>query len=756
MKTGTLRSVGWMLGVLCMVACIAIVRLQAQPRPGGAVAPAQTEASRVAVDADNIGGVVTSSKGPEAGVWVIAETNDFQTKFRKIVVTDDQGRYLIPQMPKANYKIWVRGYGLVDSKPVDAAPGKALALTAVVAPTPQAAAKYYPPNYWYSMLKVPPKDAFPMTIPGEGNFSYLRTGRTIESQAAWIWTLRRGCQVCHQMGNEATRGIEPELGTFQTSAAAWERKLAVGQGTRLLHNAVSLGQTNPTAMALWTDWVDRIKNGEVPPTPPRPQGIERNLVLTFWDFADRTAFPHDLISTDKRKPTLNANGHLYIVDWGEGQISIVDPTENTAQVAKVPLRDENWRKDMPAMEPQGPIEYPSPFWGKELKNVRNDQVNAGPGMMDSKGRTWFNVQTRLDVPSYCLKGSDNKFAKYFPMSPVPLKGMRNRDAGAAYYDPKTSSFTTIDTCFGASHTAIGYDKDETLYMSARGVNGLGWIKTRVWDETHDAEKSQGWCPAVADTNGDGKAGAFTKQGEPFDPKLDRMFPGHGYGASVNPVDHSVWYASLAPSPGRIVRMVPGANPPATCVTEVYEPPYNNPRLPGVESYFPEGIDVDTNGVVWAALTGTNDLASFDRRKCKVFNGPAATGQQCPEGWTLYPVPGPKFKGSTIPSDFFYMNWVDQFNTFGLGNNVSVITGTNSDSLIAFEPGAKKFVTLRVPYPLGFYTRYVDGRIDDPKTGWKGRGLWSSNDTRMSWHNEGGKGTASYIVHFQLRPDPLAK
>ena len=768
MKTGTLRSVGWMLGVLCMVACIAIVRLQAQPRPGGAVAPAQTEASRVAVDADNIGGVVTSAKGPEAGVWVIAETNDFQTKFRKIVVTDDQGRYLIPQMPKANYKIWVRGYGLVDSKPVDAAPGKALALTAVVAPTPQAAAKYYPPNYWYSMLKVPPKDAFPMTIPGEGNFSYLRTGRTIESQAAWIWTLRRGCQVCHQMGNEATRGIEPELGTFQTSAAAWERKLAVGQGTRLLHNAVSLGQTNPTAMALWTDWVDRIKNGEVPPTPPRPQGIERNVVLTFWDFADRTAFPHDLISTDKRKPTLNANGHLYIVDWGEGQISIVDPTENTAQVAKVPLRDENWRKDMPAMEPQGPIEYPSPFWGKELKNVRNDQVNAGPGMMDSKGRTWFNVQTRLDVPSYCLKGSDNKFAKYFPMSPVPLKGMRNRDAGAAYYDPKTSSFTTIDTCFGASHTAIGYDKDETLYMSARGVNGLGWIKTRVWDETHDAEKSQGWCPAILDYNGDGKIGAYTVENEqPADPKLDRMLSSPtgaytassgggaatGYILAVNPVDGSVWYHTTDLIPGRIIRMEQGANPPQTCKAEVYEPPFS---VQDQKAYGPQGIDVDSKGIVWVSLTGSGKLASFDRRKCKVLNGPTATGQHCPEGWTLYPVPGPAFEGTDVSADYSYNDWVDRANTLGLGNDTPIVTGTGSDAMIAYERASKKWIVMRVPYPMGFYTRSVDGRIDDPNGGWKGRGLWSAVASRVVWHTEGGWGTRPYAVHFQLRPDPLAK
>ena len=217
MKSGIRRAIGWKAsgwGLVVIVAGMAIAGLQARPRPSGALARAQAEASRMAVDADNIGGVVTSSKGPEAGVWVIAETNDFQTKFRKIVVTDDQGRYLIPQLPKATYRIWVRGYGLVDSAPVSAQPGKALALTAVIAPSPQAAAQYYPGNYWYSMLKVPPKDAFPMTIPGEGNFSYLRTGRTIESQAAWIWVLRRGCQVCHQMGNKATREVEPELGTF--------------------------------------------------------------------------------------------------------------------------------------------------------------------------------------------------------------------------------------------------------------------------------------------------------------------------------------------------------------------------------------------------------------------------------------------------------------------------------------------------------------------------------------------------------------
>ena len=150
------------------------------------------------------------------------------------------------------------------------------------------------------------------------------------------------------------------------------------------------------------------------------------MVLTMWDFATRTAFPHDLISTDKRKPTVNGNGHLYIVDWAEGAVSIIDPVENTDQIARVPLRNEEWRKEFRSAEPDVMPEYPSPYWGKELKQVRLDPINAGPGMMDSKGRTWFNVQSRLDVPAYCQAGSDNPFAKYYPLEAAPPAQRRRR------------------------------------------------------------------------------------------------------------------------------------------------------------------------------------------------------------------------------------------------------------------------------------------------------------------------------------------
>ena len=130
MKTTRLLYLG-MAGVgIAVLLAASAVRLSGQ----------QSTSAAVRIDSDDIGGVVTSTNGPEAGVWVIAETTGLPTKFAKIVVTDDQGRYVIPDLPKANYSVWVRGYGLVDSPKVKTAPGKSLNLKAVVAPNDAAAA----------------------------------------------------------------------------------------------------------------------------------------------------------------------------------------------------------------------------------------------------------------------------------------------------------------------------------------------------------------------------------------------------------------------------------------------------------------------------------------------------------------------------------------------------------------------------------------------------------------------------------------
>src|SRR5438309_4453709 len=153
--TKTKRSLWLRVAALVVVVLGAgsIVKLGAQ-QPGGGAVP---------IGGDDIGGVVTGPSGPEAGVWVIAETTELPTRFARIVVTDDQGRYVIPDLPKAKYKVWVRGYGLVDSAKVDAEPGKPLNLTATPAPSPAAAAEYYPGMYWYSLLKIPAASEFPGT-----------------------------------------------------------------------------------------------------------------------------------------------------------------------------------------------------------------------------------------------------------------------------------------------------------------------------------------------------------------------------------------------------------------------------------------------------------------------------------------------------------------------------------------------------------------------------------------------------------------
>src|SRR5213076_403468 len=180
------------------------------------------------------------------------------------------------------------------------------------------------------------------------------------------------------------------------------------------------------------------------------------------------------------------------------------------------------------------------------------------------------------------------------------------------------------------------------------------------------------------------------------------------------------------------------HPPETTLTEFYEVPWNNPKSTK-QGFAPRGMDVDSNNVVWTVLS-SGQLASFDRRKCKgPLNGPTATGQHCPEGWTLYPMPGPQLKGVTDngSAEASYYSWVDQFDTFGLGRNVPIATGNGEDALMAIVDG--KCVTLRVPYPIGFLAKGLDGRIDDPRAGWKGKGLWSTWSTRTVFHSETGKG-----------------
>src|SRR5207253_2833481 len=240
-------------------------------------------------------------------------------------------------------------------------------------------------------------------------------------------------------------------------------------------------------------------------------------------------------------------------------------------------------------------------------------------------------------------------AKLFPLT--------RSDRQLAVYDPKTKQLTHISTCFSTHHLMFAEDANNTLWTSGGG-QVVGWLNTKMFDQTHDEVKSQGWTALIMDINGNGKRDAYVEPNQPLDPTKDKRFGGAFYAVAPAP-DGSVW-GSVLGFPGAVVRLNPGTNPPETALAEVYEPPFNNPKAP-VQWFSPRGMDKDG-----------------------------------------------------------------------------------------------KWIVLRVPYPLGFYTKWMDGRIDDPKAGWKGRGLWATVSTRAPFHMEGGKGTTSKVMHFQLRPDPLAK
>jgi hypothetical protein len=690
------------------------------------------------VGSTDIGGTVKGPGGAEAGVWVIAETTDLPTKYSKIVVTDDQGRFLIPDLPPAKYKVWVRGYGLVDSQRVDGAPGQSLDLTATPAPTPAAAAKFYPGMYWYSMLKIPAADQFPGTgEKGNGIPPFMKT------QGNWIDLVKNTCQSCHALGSENIRSPHvKELGEFANSQDMWMRRIQSGQAmTRMASGIARIGPD--LGIANFADWTDRVAKGELPSSKPeRPTGVERNMVVTSWGWGTPKHYMHDAISTDKRNPRLNANGLIY-----------GSPEESTDLVPVLdPVNNKTW--DIPhPYAPGTPTVHddpygPSVFWGEEP--IWDGHTSNHNLIIDAANRVWFAARVRPHAnPDWCKAGGDHPSAKVAPIN----ESVRH----LSVYDPKTQKVELIPTCFNTHHLYFGHDANDTLWTSAGGAGfpAVGWLNTKKYLETHDAKASQGWAPLIVDVPGWGKRGEYVEINQPVDLKKQKRVVAGFYGVQTSPVDDTVWGQSMdtgfsnLDQPGYIIRFMPGADPANTALAELFQPP------PG--SFGPRGVDIDSKGVVWTVMS-SGHLASFDRAKCKepLTGQKAVTGEQCYEGWTLYRFPGPQFAGvdEKGSANHAYYIWVDRFNTFGLGNDVPLAMTNGSEAITALVGG--KMIQFHVPYPAGFFTKNVDGRIDDPNAGWKGRGLWTTSGTRTVFHNETGVNEQPRVFHIQLRPDPLAR
>ena len=717
----TLRQV-----LLSTVAVIGVVTLSGALLKT-APTQAQQQAAAPSIDADAIGGVVRGASGPEAGVWVIAETTDLPTRYIKSVVTDDQGRYVIPDLPLANYKVWVRGYGLVDSPRLHAKPGQVVNHTAVAAPDERAAAHYYPAIYWYTMMKIPPASEFG----GHGEIPKEVT------QDRWRQRMNNvDCVGCHQLGQLSTRTIPAQFGSFESGAEAWQRRLQAGQSGESMTNRIA-GELGGVPYKYFGEWTDRVAKGELPRNKPaRPQGEERNVVVTSWEWSAPDKYLHDLISSDRRKPTVNAYGPLYgSPEYSTDNMPILNPKTHEVTYFRMPVADPNMPLSLGPGH-AGTIEplQPSAYWGEQ--KLWDTRANNHNSMFDGQGRLWLASTIRgMNNPDWCKKGSEHPSAKVFPID--------RSSRQVALLDPKTMKYSFIDTCFGTHHPQFGYDSDNTLWLSGSG-QVAGWVNTKVWDETQDAQKAVGWAPFVLDLNGNGKLDEFSEPGRPEAGKDMRFNPGSGpYAVMPHPTDGSIWYTAgvFGGQPGFL------RYDPKTRLSEFY-------RLPP-EAIGLRGGDIGKDGVLWGS--GSNgSLISFDRRKCKApLSGPNATGNHCPEGFALHRYPGPGFEGFEKDSaEGSYYTWVDHHNTLGLGENVPISTANLQDGFVGFKDG--RMILMRVPYPMGFYAKGLDGRIDDPNAGWKGRGLWSASGDRTPWLNELGKGARPLAVQIQVRPDPLAK
>ena len=591
---------------------------------------------------------------------MIAETTDLPTKFAKIVVTDDQGRYVIPDLPKANYKVWVRGYGLVDSPKVTATPGKIAQPDGGRGAERDGRGAVLSADLLVLDAEDPGEERVSRHGPGQRHAEHEEPGRVAERhQDHRLHVVPRARHHGHAHDPEGARRVH-ELGRgvgaahpVRTGHDADGQRRSNRLGTAARAQAVR--PTGPTAIAA----------GELPfDKPARPQGIERNVVLTLWDWSTPTAYMHDLIATDRRNPTVNANGKLYgAPEESTDYVPVLDPKTHTASADQA----SGARSEDAVLEgrPDGalallgrgadlgqPDQHPQPDDGREGPGlVHRARAPAGQsGLLQGRART---IRRRR-----CSRSNEP-----------------NRHL--SMYDPATGKFTLIRTCFPTHHLIFAEDANNTLWTSSgvRGPGVVGWLNRKMFEETGDEVKSQGWTPFILDTNGNGKRDEYVEPDQPVDPTKDKRVAASLYSVARQPdrrfdLGDRSWDIPATSSASRRdrIRRTPR-------LTEIYEPPF-----PG---YGPRGGDIDRNGVFWASLASGHLGELRPQQVQGPLNGPTATGKHCPEGWTLYPFPGPQFKdvqddGSAEAS---YYTWVDQFDTFGLGKNVPIATGNISDALL---------------------------------------------------------------------------
>ena len=317
------------------------------------------------------------------------------------------------------------------------------------------------------------------------------------------------------------------------------------------------------------DWASRIAAGEVPPAPPRPSGVERNVVITQWAWGQDLSYIHDNVSTDKRDPTLYPDGKVWGIDIGQSYLWALDPVTHTVTSHEVPMRD-------------GPGRDPS-----RMGRIQGNTSSHNP-MLDDQGRVWLTTRIRgRETPAWA-----NEVVVDTAGGSTRQLSARDMSSGRqlGYFDTASEEFVLIDTVYGTHH--LQFDSQGRLWTSG-DRSRLGMLDPGKLDAKRPAETE-----AAAQT-------AWTK----IDPETGRSVMGGGYGIIVNPADDTIWRAGYPgifgqpPLPNLIGNRIDVFDPRTQAYEQYVLPP---------PAYGPRGIDATTDGKLWFG-TGSGHLGRFDPR-----------------------------------------------------------------------------------------------------------------------------------------------
>ena len=729
--------------LLLAAACTALLAFTSlTPGVIAGVSAFQGPGGEIAIDGDDIGGVVTGAEGPEAGVWVIAETTDLPTKFAKIVVTDDRGRYLDARSAEGELqRLGARLRARRFAEGRRRRPGKTLNLTAVAAPNAaRGRASTTRPATGSRCCRCPDKSEFPGTGPTGNGIAPTHEEPGASGCAS---SSRAAARRATSSATRARARFPTALGTFDVVGRGVGAADAVRTGRRQHDQRRSTSSATQRALTMFADWTDRIAAGEVPPAPPRPQGIERNVVITEWDWADPKAYLHDEVSTDRRNPTRQRERPDLRRARAERRLPAGARSRATHTIeprAADGARSDTRRRRRPTM-PQ-----PSPYWGDE---VDLDQQEQRPQPDARRARAASGSRPPCGRPTtrtFCKAGLDASVGEAVPDRsgrPAP-RDVRPEDEEADAHQ-HLLRHAPPDVRRGREQHAVDErrraggrlaEHEDVRRDRRRGeVAGL--------DRAHPRHQRQRQARRVRRAQPAGRS----DEGQAH--RRRRSTP-----SRRRPTARSG--ARCSASPARSSGSCPGANPPETALAEVYEPPFDNPRRRCRASRRAAWTSIATasSGRRSRAATWRASIAASARGRSTARRRPASTA---PRAGRSIAEPLPQFKGVTDSgsAEASYYTWVDQFDTLGLGANTPINTGNASEGAAGAE-GRQVGRAARAVSDWASTRSGWTAASTIPNAGWKGRGLWATVSTRAPFHMEAGKGTTSKVMKFQLRPDPLAK